>query len=237
MTSDLSEPADELIEPMDEFFVARLDFYDEHMLTEVEGLPETYAEFARHFPPGMQSLLDLGCGTGLELEPIFARFPDLQVTGIDLSQAMLNKLREKFPDKPIELICASYLDYDFGLERYDAATSFESLHHLDHALKLTLYQAIFRSIKPGGSYLEADYMVDTQAEEDHWFAENRRLRAEQGIRMDELYHYDTPLTISNQKQLLEQAGFYPVDEVWRVGATSILVARKPYKPTTDTACK
>ncbi|MCL2151104.1 MAG: class I SAM-dependent methyltransferase [Coriobacteriia bacterium] len=175
----------------------------------------------------MQSLLDLGCGTGLELEPIFARFPDLQVTGIDLSQAMLNKLREKFPDKPIELICASYLDYDFGLERYDAAASFESLHHLEHAQKLALYQAIFRSIQPGGSYLEADYMVDTQEEEDHWFAESRRLRAEQGIGMDELYHYDTPLTISNQKRLLEQAGFYNVDEIWRVGATSILVARKP----------
>ncbi|MCL2137694.1 MAG: class I SAM-dependent methyltransferase [Coriobacteriia bacterium] len=155
------------------------------------------------------------------------RFPDLKVTGIDLSQAMLDRLREKFPNKPIELICASYLDYDFGFERYDVAASFESLHHLDHAQKLALYQAILRAIQPGGSYLEADYMVASQAEEDHWLAENRRLRATQGIGMDELCHYDTPLTVSNQKLLLEQAGFYPVDEVWRVGATSILVARKP----------
>ncbi|MCL2151105.1 MAG: hypothetical protein FWH50_02640 [Coriobacteriia bacterium] len=51
----LSEPPDELIEPMDEFFVARLDFYDEHMLTEVEGLPETYAELPGTFRPACKA--------------------------------------------------------------------------------------------------------------------------------------------------------------------------------------
>ena len=43
-----------------------------------------------HVPdnPG-QAILDLGCGTGLELDALFARFPDLRVTGIDMTEEML----------------------------------------------------------------------------------------------------------------------------------------------------
>ena len=73
------------LEEMRAFFAARVDIYDEHMRNEVEGCREGYARMAALLPEGIYSLLDLGCGTGLELEGIFARFPDLRVTGIDLT--------------------------------------------------------------------------------------------------------------------------------------------------------
>ena len=53
-------------------------------------------------------VLDLGCGTGLELEEYFRLNPDASVTGIDLSDAMLNALSSKFPNRKLSLIQGSY---------------------------------------------------------------------------------------------------------------------------------
>ena len=71
-------------------------------------------------------LLDLGCGTGLELEEIFRRFPDLSVTGIDMTASMLEKLRQKALSPRLKLICGDYFSVNFGREAFDAAVSFQS---------------------------------------------------------------------------------------------------------------
>ena len=215
-----------MLEKMDEFFVARLDGYDEHMLREVEGAAEGYAELARRLPRETRSLLDLGCGTGLELEEIFKVCPQAAVTGIDLTRAMLDKLREKYPGRRLNLICASYLGYAFEDAAYDAAVSFETLHHLTRAEKLDLYANLVKALKPGGVYIEGDYMVETQEEEDYWFAENRRLRAAQGVPEGEFYHCDTPCTVENQIGLFLRAGFARATKVWRKGNTTIITAEK-----------
>ena len=214
---------------MDAFFIARLAVYEENMLTNVEGLPEGYVELAKHIPGGAKSLLDLGCGTGLELEEIFKLHPDIKVVGMDITQPMLTKLSEKFPDKDITLICASYLDYDFGTQRYDCVISFETMHHWTHEEKRGVYEKIHRALKPGGRYIECDYMVEQQAEEDQMFAESKRIRAEQNIPDGEFYHLDIPCTIGNQINLLVQSGFAHAEMVWRKGATTIVVSSQRLK--------
>ena len=72
-----------MIEEMSAFFAARVEGYDEHMLNDVVGCREGYARLAQALPADARDVLDLGCGTGLELDALFARFPDLRVTGID----------------------------------------------------------------------------------------------------------------------------------------------------------
>ena len=215
-----------MLETMSDFFTARTEMYDEHMLTEVEGCKEGYAKMASLVPDDVQTLLDLGCGTGLELEAIFGRIPQLKVTGIDLTASMLQKLREKFPDKDMKLICGDYFQLEFGENAFDCAVSFQTMHHFAKDKKLTLYKKIWESLKVGGAYIECDYMVLTQAEEDHWFSENDRLRHEQGIVGDEFYHYDTPCTVDNQIKLLKKAGFDSVEQVFRLENTTMLVAKK-----------
>ena len=215
-----------LAEKMDDFFAARVDIYDYNMLHNVEGLPEGYFELARHIPPGTRTLLDLGCGTGLELDEIFKIHPDISVTGVDLTQAMLDRLSEKYSGKNITTICASYLEYDFGEGIYDCAVSFETMHHWSHKVKSGVYKNICRALKNDGRYVECDYMVKEQSEEDYWFSESKRIRAEQDITDDEFYHLDTPCTIENQIKLLLQSGFSRANMVWRKGGTAIIVAEK-----------
>jgi len=215
-----------LIEQMSDFFTARVDGYDEHMLNEVEGCKDGYVKMAELLSQDVVKLLDLGCGTGLELDEIFKNKPFIDVTGIDLTPAMLDKLKQKYPDKNMSLINTSYFDYDFGTYKYDAAISFQTMHHFSHEDKIKLYSKIFAALKAGGQYIECDYMVIKQEEEDFYYRENKRIRKEQGIPGGEFYHYDTPCTIDNQIEMLYKAGFKTVQMSWKVKNTTIIVAEK-----------
>ena len=215
-----------ILEKMSDFFDKRKVGYDEHMLNNVEGCKNGYEVLASLVSDSSEAILDLGCGTGLELASIFDRLPAVHVTGIDMCEGMLRLLREKYHGKDITLINASYLGYDFGKEMYDTAISFETMHHMTHSEKLSVYSAVCDALKAGGTYIEGDYMVRTQAEEDFFFAESARLRSEQRIPDGEFYHYDTPCTVDNQIMLLKKAGFSDVEEIWCEGNTVILTSRK-----------
>ena len=118
-----------MLEAMSDFFTARTEMYDEHMLTEVEGCKEGYKKMASLLPEDCETLLDLGCGTGLELDEIFRLYPDIKVVGIDLTQSMLDKLRQKHPAKEMRLICGDYFQEPFGANVFDCAVSFQTMHH------------------------------------------------------------------------------------------------------------
>lgn len=214
------------LEEMTAFFTSRLELYDEHMLREVPGCRAGYARMAALLPEGTARLLDLGCGTGLELEPIFVRFPALKVTGVDLTAAMLDRLRTKFPDRDLTLIRGSYVGMDFGRTCYDAAVSFETLHHLEPEEKGALYRRVWEALTPEGVYVECDYIAATAEEEAALRAEHCRLRMEAGVGGDTLYHFDIPCTLEHQKALLEAAGFVQVTAEPLEGDTVLLTARK-----------
>ncbi len=214
------------LERMSDFFTTRVDGYDEHMLNDVEGCKEGYIKMAELVPEDTGMILDLGCGTGLELDEIFRRFPDASVTGIDLTQAMLDKLKQKHPDKNIRLICGDYFDIDLGENIYDTVISFQTMHHFSHTEKSGLYRKIYRALKSDGVYIECDYMVDDQSVEDELFAENARLRCEMNIPEGEFYHFDTPCTIDNQIAILRKAGFSSAEMVWRKENTTIIIGAR-----------
>lgn len=88
-----------MLETMRDFFNHRLDGYEEHQLGVIQGAREFYPLTAAYLPQKENArLLDLGCGTGLELEPYLASHPTAEVTGIDLAEEMLKAFRMKFPD-------------------------------------------------------------------------------------------------------------------------------------------
>ncbi len=216
----------EKLERMSDFFTARLNGYDEHMINDVEGCKEGYEKMASLVPFSAKTILDLGCGTGLELDEIFKVLPDVSVTGVDMTQAMLDKLQKKHPDKKLNLICGDYFKVDFEQNCFDCAVSFQTMHHFSHEMKTELYRKIYNSLKDNSFYIECDYMVTEQAEEDFYYAELSRMKKEQGLEENEFYHYDTPCTINNQIMLLKAAGFKSVEQVFRLENTTILVACK-----------
>ncbi len=70
------------------------------MLNNIESAEEFYPFTANQLPiDDNVKLLDLGCGTGLELGYYFERNPHAHSAGIDLSEEMLKALKAKFAEK------------------------------------------------------------------------------------------------------------------------------------------
>lgn len=216
-----------MLEKMSEFFENRLDGYDEHMKLNIASAYEFYPFTAKCLPIGQNcSLLDLGCGTGLELEEYFLLNPSANVTGIDLSQGMLSRLQKKFADKNITAILGSYFDVPLGKDVFDAAVSVESLHHFTKEEKIRLYSKLHTALKTNGYFVLTDYFSLSDDEELMHRQDLIALKEKQGITNDEFYHYDTPLTIQHETEALLEAGFSSVEVLNSWGATHTLKAVK-----------
>jgi tRNA (cmo5U34)-methyltransferase len=214
---------------MAEFFDRRAASYDEHMRRSVAK----FSDFYRHVADPIErteepiAILDLGCGTGLELAFIFEKVPNARITGVDLSQEMLAKLSEKHHDKgkQITLVRASFLDFEIGEERWDYIVSVMAMHHLAPGEKLRLYRAIHKGLKPGGLYIEGDYVVTEEEEEESLkrYAEFRRKYPEAA---NGAYHIDIPFCSETQLRLLSNAGFMRAETGWEGEQAAVFVAQK-----------
>lgn len=88
----LAETANQEPEEMSAFFSTKKDNYEKHMK---KNWAKDYRKFSEKLPPECRHILDLGCGTGLELDELWKKNPSLAVTGIDLCQDMLDQLLRK----------------------------------------------------------------------------------------------------------------------------------------------
>jgi tRNA (cmo5U34)-methyltransferase len=222
----------EPLEEMSAFFNKRADEYNQVHVGNIGGGIESIDVVASFLPEHTKTLVDFGIGTGMELNRIFKRFPDAKVTGIDIAEKMLKKIESTYPGKNITLFCESYLTYDFGISRFDAAISVMTMHHYEHKTKTDLYKKVRKCLNENGVYIECDYMLsekdyeNPQELEDFYFSEYEALKEKQNITDDRQYHYDRPCTVKNQIKMFAEAGFKNIKEVWHDGNSVILLAEK-----------
>ncbi len=203
----LEDTKDEPLEEMGSFFEKRVGGYEAHMA----GWKKNYEWMARLVPAEAKALLDIGCGTGLELDEIYRLHPSISVTGIDLEQAMLDLLKKKHGSKKLSVICGDYFQVPFGQECFDVAVSFETLHHFKAEEKLIVFKKLYGCLKAGGCYIQGDYAAESEEMEAYLFAERERRRKQSGIPEGVFVHFDTPLTLEHEMQLLREAGFDRVE--------------------------
>ena len=212
-------------ERMDDFFNSRAEGYDAHML---EFSQEFYAAVKQSFAVTEEPLqiLDIGCGTGLEFDGIFDRVPNAQLSGIDLSENMLTQLQIKHEARMSQITTkqGSYLEIPFPKGKYDYCLSVMTVHHLLPQKRLQLYQKIIKALKPGGKYIEADFIVSPK-EEERALAEYYANMGSQGDDIDGFYHLDIPMSIQSVSQVLKEAGFTAINVVWETEAAAILDAQ------------
>lgn len=142
MMSSVSEPDDSSARGYYDDFSR---FYEDErgsgyhqMVDELEiGIATPYARNA--------SVLELGCGTGLVLEPI-AKVAK-EAVGIDLSQGMAMRARERGLNVRVASVCA----LPFEDDRFDLTYSFKVLAHVPN-IGLAIREAA-RVTKPGGHLL------------------------------------------------------------------------------------
>lgn len=220
----LQDTSDTPLEEMSDFFTKRLDDYEEHMsIWEL-----SYQIFAEVLPANCQKILDLGCGTGLELDQIWKRNPEIEVIGVDLCQSMLDQLQKKHSDKRLTMVCQDYFRYDFGYDKWDAVISFDSLHHFLPERKGELYKKVYQGIKRGGIFLLGDYIACCDGEEELLRSEYLKRRKQFAIPDDCFVHFDIPLTLEHERELLQSVGF-GIEKIFdNPDGATIIIAGKGY---------
>jgi tRNA (cmo5U34)-methyltransferase len=208
-------------EPMAEFFNTRAVGYDAYIQDYVfEGklFSEFYEALSAPIPetPEPLQILDLGCGTGLELEALFARAPNALITGVDVAGHMLDLLRERYAARmsQITLVQDSYLTMDLGTQSFDYVISAMANHHLLHGPKRQLYERVHAALRPGGKFIEGDSVTLAEAESE-FLAEYDQETVAVPPAEDGHYHIDVPLSMDSQKMLLLEAGFRDFGLIWQ----------------------
>ncbi|MBE1442043.1 class I SAM-dependent methyltransferase [Paenibacillus sp. OAS669] len=181
-------------------------------------------------------ILDLGAGTGLLTAAMLLKFPQAQVTLIDVSEKILELARQRFAgNNRIAYIAADYTQYPFE-GSYDVVVSSLSIHHLTHPEKQVLFHKLFGLLETNGVFVNADQAKG----ETPWMEQAYQGQWESWIRSNGLSQdaveaaierrkLDRNAAVYEQIKWLQEAGFADADCVYKYNEFAVFHARKPAK--------
>jgi tRNA (cmo5U34)-methyltransferase len=174
-------------------------------VTEWEWDPETYLATMLDEIPGYEELqeavvaataaiearnvLELGTGTGETGLRVWAKHPGASWMGLDASEAMLARARERLPEADLRL---QRLEDPLPEGPFDLVVSVLAVHHLDGARKRDLFSRVADVLRPGGRFVLGDVVVPASGEQGP-------------IEIDRVM--DLPDSVADQLSWLQAAGF------------------------------
>lgn len=200
---------------MKDFFnkVVDIDYDERH--SKVIKAKEKIVDF---IPNNTEKIIDLGAGTGLQLIKLYKVFPNVKTIAIDISDGMLKKLQERNISDNITIVNESFFNYDFGSD-IDAVISTQALHHFEPSDKLVLYKKVFNCLKDAGVFIIEDVFAIDDDMEKKGFEDYKNLVKGKDK------HYDTPLTIEHEIEILKNAGFNNIEH-YKGDNYNILISKK-----------
>lgn len=126
-----------------------------------------------HLVPGLveklragSDVLDIGCGSGHALNLIAQAFPNSRFTGFDFQDGGIAAAREEA--ETLGLTNVRFESRDVASldaqSAYDLITAFDVIHDLAHPQKVL--RAIYRALKPGGTFLMVDIAASSNLEDN-----------------------------------------------------------------------
>jgi ubiquinone/menaquinone biosynthesis C-methylase UbiE len=106
-----------------------------------------------------KNIADIGCGTGRHWGKILQKKP-AQLSGYDISEGMLNKLKAKFPNASVHRIQEDTIDY-LPQSSIDLIISTLTIAHIENA-ENTLH-TWFNALKPNADLIITDFHPDALA--------------------------------------------------------------------------
>ena len=177
--------------------------------------------------------LDIGAGTGLFASFLLKKYPDAQLTLIDISENMLDAARTRFGTKAdVRYIVDNYIEHVFE-GKYDIVLSALSIHHLPDEQKVRLYKKCFALLKPGGVFVNAEQVLGETLYLDGFYKKQWKKSIEKsGLPADEVMgafermKLDRETTMQVQLGWLAEAGFSDVACVYKYHNFAVLFGRK-----------
>ena len=161
--------------------------YLAQMLAEVPGYEELEAAVARATAAfDARTVLELGTGTGETALRVLAQHPGARWTGIDASEAMLARARERLPGADLR---TARLEDPLPSGPFDLVVSVLAVHHLAGEAKRDLFTRI---AQVSDNFVLGDVVVPERPEDA-------------AIEIDGVY--DVPSSVADQLEWLHDAGF------------------------------
>jgi len=182
-------------------------------------------------------ILDLGVGTGYLTHKIIETFPNVSIVAVDAAGMMIDKakIRLKAQLGQVTFKVATFQelpDKANDITGLDAVVSAFALHHLLKEEKLKLFQFVHSILKPDGWFINCDIFNAADPSNEALYrrllykgTQERALRLKkQEKSLDyiaseytskEKRDGDHPLSITEETQLLTEAGFRSVDCFWK----------------------
>ncbi len=98
------------------------------------------------------AMLDIGCGMGKVARLAKHLFPEASVHGTDISESIICRAREQYPQ--VEFKVAGDINLPYADELFDILTCRQSIHHYPDMI--AHLDEVRRVLKPGGVYLIID---------------------------------------------------------------------------------
>ena len=166
------------------------DTYLAEMAAEIPGYEELQeAVVAATAEVPAARVLELGTGTGETALLVRALHPEAHWVGIDSSEAMLARARERLPDADLRL---QRLEDELPSGPFDLVVSALAVHHLDGPGKRDLFSRVAGVLRPGGVFVLGDVVVPAAGQEGP-------------IEID--WVMDLPDSVDDQLAWLSAAGF------------------------------
>ena len=147
-------------------------WYDKRPLNYLEFYLANKAVIRVLNPRQNSSVLDIGFGTGILLKLLSRLNKNLKLSGIDISEEMLKKAKEKFADSPnVELGLGSARKLPFKDNAFEYVTCVHSFHH--HPDSEQSLKEMKRVTKPGGKVLIFELGLDGIIRRSFYKIENK----------------------------------------------------------------
>lgn len=163
-----------------------------------ETAPQDELEFYLSYAQKGQKILEPLCGSGRFLVPFMER--GFSISGIDLSEEMLGKLREKVPDAKV--VCADLAEYSTK-ERFDYI--FISSSSVSLFTRMDLLERILKNLKdllaPKGKLVFSVDTVANRCPDDREFKRSACVKTKEG--------FDLVLKTKNYYEVQSQTQFSP----------------------------
>ncbi|TVX92433.1 class I SAM-dependent methyltransferase [Paenibacillus agilis] len=179
------------------------------------------------------NILDLGAGTGLFSSFLLQKYPEANLTLIDLSEKMLEiaKLRLKGYTS-VNYSVDDYTNYISDV-KFDIIISGLSIHHLTDTDKQTLYKNIYMNLKPNGVFINADQVLGDTPFVNSLYKNDWKQKVEvSGLSRPELdsayerMKLDKMSPLQTQLDWMKKSGFSEVDCMYKYFNFVVLYAKK-----------
>lgn len=179
------------------------------------------------------TILDLGAGTGLFSSILLQKYPQAQVTLIDISDKMLEIAKQRFNGfTNVSYVLDDYINF-ITHEKFDIIISALSIHHLSDADKLKLYNNTYSNLKKDGVFINADQVLGHTPYIDSLYKNDWMKKVEGSglsrIEIDSAYgrkKLDRMSDLKTQTTWLEEIGFEDVDCIYKYYNFVVMYGRK-----------